>query len=64
MGNMASIIGGVVAIILGLMGLIGWWDALVIILKGAIPIFLLLGGTIALLAGISEMKASSKSKKE
>lgn len=64
MGNMASIIGGVVAIILGLIGLVGWHDALVTVLKGTIPIFLLLGGTIALLAGMNEMKASSKSKKE
>jgi len=64
MGNMASIIGGVVAIILGLIGLIRWHDALVTILEGTIPIFLLLGGTIAILAGMSGMKASSKSKKE
>ena len=64
MGNVASIIGGVIAITLGLIGLIRWWDVLVIILEGTIPIFLLLGGTIAILAGMSGIKASSKSKKE
>jgi hypothetical protein len=64
MGNMISIIGGAAAIILGIIGLIAWNSSFVTILKGTIPVFLLLGGAIALMAGMSEMKGFSKSKKE
>lgn len=64
MGNVASIIGGGIAIILGLLGLINWWGDFVTILKGGIPILLLLGGIISLVAGLSEIRERPKSKKE
>lgn len=64
MGNLTSIVGGAIAIVLGLLGLINWWGDFVTILKGGIPILLLLGGIISLVAGISEMKETSKTKKE
>ncbi len=60
MGNMVSIVGGAVAVILGLTGLIIWWGDFIVIIKGMLPIFLLLGGLIAVLAGLSDMKESSK----
>ena len=56
MEKMAGIIGGGVAIILGLLGLIFWWDSFIAILKGGIPVILLLGGIIVLVAGINEIK--------
>jgi len=61
MSNIVSIVGGGIAIIIGLLGLILWWDFLIAILKGGIPILLLLGGIISLMVGISEIKESSKS---
>ena len=64
MGNITSIVGGGIAIILGLLGFIFWWDFFIAILKGGIPILLLLGGIISLVAGISEIKETSKAKKE
>ena len=64
MGNIAGIVGGGIAIILGLLGLIGWWGDFITILKGGLPILLLLGGIISLVAGISESKESAKAKKE
>ena len=64
MGNVASIIGGGVAIILGILGLTLWWDSFIAILQGGIPVLLLLGGMISLVAGISEIKEASKAKKE
>jgi hypothetical protein len=60
MSNIVSIVGGGIAIIIGLLGLIFWWDSLITILKGGIPILLLLGGIISLMVGISEIKESSK----
>ena len=64
MNKMVSIVGGGVATILGLLGLIFWWDSFIAILRGGIPIILLLGGIISLVAGISEIKeTSSKPKK-
>lgn len=64
MGNMMSVIGGAIAVILGVIGLIAWGSSFVTILKGTIPVFLLLGGGIALMAGMSEMRESSKNKKD
>lgn len=64
MGNVASIIGGGIAIIIGVLGLIFWLDPFITILKGGVPILLLLGGIISLVAGISEMRESAKAKKE
>ena len=64
MDKTGNIIGGGIAVILGLLGLIFWWDLLIGILKGSVPILLLLGGIISLVAGISEMKEASKTKEE
>jgi len=64
MGNIASIVGGGIAIIVGLLGLIFWWDSFLTILKGGIPVLFLLGGIISLMVGISEIKENSKAKKE
>ena len=64
MGNITSIIGGAIAIVIGLLGLIFWWDSFITILKGGIPILLLLGGIISLVVGINEAKETPKSEKE
>ena len=61
---MTGIIGGGIAMILGLLGLIFWGDFFIAILKGGIPILLLLGGIISLVAAISEIKETSKTKEE
>ena len=63
MDKMTGIIGGGIAVIIGLLGLIFWWDFFIAILKGSIPIILLLGGVISLVAGISEIKETSEGKK-
>jgi succinate-acetate transporter protein len=64
MGKILSIIGGTAAAILGLLGLINWWYAFVELLKGSVPCFLILGGLIALFAGVSELKDELAAKKE
>jgi len=63
MGNITSIIGGGIAIVIGIVGLINWWDSFAVILKGALPVILLLGGIVSLTAGISEIKKTSKTRK-
>jgi len=64
MGKYISVIGGLVAILLGLIGLIKWWDLFVRALLATVPSILILGGLIALAAGISEIKDTVKPKKE
>ena len=64
MGKILSIIGGIIAILLGLIGIIGWFGSLLVVLKGTVPGFLILGGVIALFTGISEIKDEMQRKQE
>ena len=64
MGKYISVIGGLVAILLGLIGLIIWWDLFVRALLATVPSILILGGLIAFAAGVSEIKDAMKSKTE
>jgi len=49
---MAHIIGGVIATVLGILGMIGWWDNFGDFLRGFIPLALLIAGATAIGAGI------------
>lgn len=64
MGKYISITGGLVVILLGLIGLISWFPFFISALKATVPIVLILGGLIALVAGMSELKGASKAKQE
>jgi len=64
MGKYLSVIIGALVMILGVMGLIRWHIALLTVLKGMIPALLILGGAIAVIAGISEIKDETTSKTE
>ena len=55
---MKTLIGGVVAAVLGLIGLTAWFWDFVDLLKGAIPVMLLLGGALAIYLGFDELKDS------
>ena len=61
---LSVIVGGVVTI-LGLLGIIGWWGDLLTVIKGSLPVILVFGGVIALIAGLTELKdeAASQNKK-
>ena len=61
---MKILVGGIVAVILGAVGLIVWWPEFWQILKGTIPILLIIGGALGIYLGIEEVKTSSSSKKE
>lgn len=64
MGKVLAIVGGLIAVILGVYGLIAWWSSFILVIKGTIPAFLILGGIIALVAGIGEIKDAIARKRE
>ena len=57
---MKTLIGGAVAVLLGIIGIAVWFNAFLQILAGAIPPVLLLGGGLALYLGFDELKDSWK----
>jgi ABC-type multidrug transport system fused ATPase/permease subunit len=50
------LIGGAVSVIIGLLGLILWWVDFLVILKGGIPIILILSGILAAYIGLDEIQ--------
>lgn len=61
---MKILLGGIVALIIGIVGVIGWWADFVLILKGVIPILLVLGGALAVYLGVEEVRTASPAKEE
>ena len=55
---MVTLVGGIIALILGLLGLVYWWGPFIILLKAGIPLVLILGGALATYLGIEEWKDS------
>jgi predicted RNA-binding protein len=53
---MSLLIGGVVSVILGVIGFSLWWIDFITILKGGIPILLILGGVLAVYVGLDAMQ--------
>jgi phosphate/sulfate permease len=57
---MKTLIGGAVAAALGLIGIVIWWGAFLMVIKGTIPVMLLLGGGLAIYLGFDELKDTWK----
>jgi small neutral amino acid transporter SnatA (MarC family) len=57
---MSLLFAGIISAIFGLMGLIFFWSDFMTILRGAFPIFLLLGGALAVYVGIDEMQEKNR----
>ena len=53
---MAHVIAGAVAAVLGIMGIVGWWDNFGDFLRGFIPLALLIGGLVAIATGLNLKK--------
>lgn len=53
---MSLLAGGVIAAVIGLISLIFWWADFINLLQGALPIFLLLGGALAIYVGFDEIQ--------
>lgn len=53
---MAIFAGGIIALVLGILGIIFWWGNFIGLLLGAIPIMLLMCGALAVYLGLEEIK--------
>jgi len=56
---MKILLGGIVAVIIGVVGLVAWWWDFLEVLKGIIPIILVLGGALAIYLGIEDVKTAT-----
>jgi len=61
---MKTLIGGAIAVALGLVGLVIWWGQFLMVLSGIVPAMLLLGGALAVYLGFDELKDTWKSDDE
>jgi hypothetical protein len=61
---MSLLIGGVISAIFGLIGLIFFWSDFMTILKGALPLFLLMGGALAVYVGIDELQEKEREERQ
>ena len=57
---MKTLIGGAIAVVLGIIGISVWFKAFLMLLAGAIPVMLLMGGGLAVYLGFDELKDSLK----
>lgn len=57
---MVHLICGLAAVVLGLWGIFGWWDSFGMVLRGIVPLALLIGGLVATGVGIEKFNKSSK----
>ena len=64
MGKTLSLLIGAIVALVGLILLIAWWYEFRFLLKGIIPIALVVGGIVAITAGFSEFKDTFKGKKK
>ncbi len=53
---MAIFAGGIIALVLGILGIIFWWGNFIGLLLGAVPIMLLMCGALAVYLGLEEIK--------
>ncbi len=51
-----ALAGGLIALVLGIIGIIVWWAYFLKALMAAVPIMLILGGALAAYLGIEEIK--------
>ncbi len=58
------ILGGVAAVILGILGLIKWWLLFLKTLAALVPFILLVGGIFAVIIGISSVRERAEEKRE
>ena len=64
MSKYLGIVIGIIAVLLGLRGLIAWRGDLLMVLRGSMPVIFILGGAIAVIAAFSEIKDEISSKRE
>ncbi|MFO7461050.1 MAG: hypothetical protein R6X07_10520 [Desulfatiglandales bacterium] len=53
---MMALVGGLIALILGIVGIIYWWGYFLELLMAGVPLMLIMGGALATYLGIEEIK--------
>ncbi|HIC91528.1 MAG TPA: hypothetical protein EYP21_05620 [Syntrophaceae bacterium] len=61
---MVALVGGIAAVLLGLVGFILWWRPFLELLQGGVPLMLVLGGALATYLGVEEVRDKYRSIKE
>lgn len=61
---MSLLIGGIISAIFGLISLIFFWPDFMTIIRGSLPIFLLLGGALAVYVGIDELQEKEREERQ
>ncbi len=61
---MSLLVGGIVSVVLGVIGFSLWWSDFILILKGGIPIMLILGGILAVYVGIDAMQDKMREERQ
>jgi len=64
MGKFLSVVVGALAALVGLILLISWWTWFLRGFMAVVPVMLIFGGVIAVIAGVSEIKDAGQTKKE
>lgn len=60
---MVALIIGIIVVIIGVVGIVYWFSPFVEVLKGAVPAMLVLGGALAVVAGITTIRDEIEAKK-
>jgi len=60
---MGALIAGIITVLIGIIGIVRWSDLLVKFLKGSVPLMLVFGGLLAIIAGLTSIKDSIEAKK-
>lgn len=61
---MVAFVGGLIAFILGLIGLAVWWGDFLTLLKAGLPVLFILGGALVAYMGAQEVKDKIRAKAE
>ena len=61
---MLAIVVGLVFIVLGLWGVVCWWTDFLMMMRGSMPVMIVFGGSLAVIAGITSIKDSLEAKNE
>ncbi len=59
---MKTLIGGAIAALLGVIGIVAWFPQFLTVIAGTIPVMLFLGGALAIYLGVDELKDTWKEK--
>jgi len=57
---MVHLVSGLIGVVLGLWGIFGWWDSFGMVLRGLVPLVLLIAGLIAAGVGMEKVNKPKK----